>query len=209
MKRWVTLAVLLLAMTLVLAGCGDQAPAEDTDTETPAVEPAVPSGTTIAGSDPMPTDGVNETAALEAVAVIYAEQRDGNTWADVDWAALDAVAPVFNAYLVRVDLGGQAALFEVRSDGLPHNLYAFQKAFDSGSIIWIPAEDATGAFTGAQSDGELMAADAVNDAMRDAFPDDNFTVTIHGYRFVYLQGERSVFTIEVAPDGSMISAGGY
>jgi hypothetical protein len=208
-KRWVTVAVLLLAITVALAACGDRAPASDADDTPPATDANVPSGTTIEGSDPMPTDGPNETAALGAVAGIYAEQRDSGTWADVDWAALDAVAPVFNAYLVRVDLGGQAALFEVRSDGLPHNLYAFQKAFDSGSIIWIPAEDATGAFADAQSSGELMAVGAVNVAMRDAFPDDAFTVTIHGYRFVYLQDGRSVFTIEVAPDGSMISAGGY
>lgn len=203
MKRATAVPAVLLALSLALGGCGGAA---DTQDDTGDVTPAASTMTT-EGYDAMPADGANEAAALAAAGEQFSAERESGTRTGVDFDALAAAGPRFVAYLVRVDLGGQVALFEVRADGIAHNIYQYQRAFDSGSIIWTAAEDSQGQTAVPASAGEVTAAAAVEAAMRDAFPEDPFTVSIHGYRFVYLAEGQSAMTFEIAPGGSLISVG--
>ncbi len=201
MKRTMLIAVALLALALALGGCGD----DPEDAEEVTATTPVASGLPSEGLDPMPTDGANEAEALAKARELLPVERASGDWEDVDFEALGASDPRLVAYLVRVDLGGQVALFEVRADGIAHNIYQYQRAFDSGSIIWTPAEESQGRTSAPVSAGEINAAAAVESAMRDAFPEDPFTVSIHGYRFVYSAEGAGTMTFEIAPGGSLIS----
>ena len=204
MKRAIAVSAALLALMLALGGCGGGS--ADTQADSGDATP-VAATTTTEGYDAMPTDGANEAAALAAAREQFSAERESGTWTGVDFDALAAADPRFVAYLVRVDLGGQVALFEVRADGIAHNIYQYQRAFDSGSIIWTPAEESQGQTAVPVSAGEIAAAAAVEAAMRDAFPEDPFTVSIHGYRFVYLAEGQGAMTFEIAPGGSLLSVG--
>ena len=129
------------------------------------------------------------------------------TGAGLPWPDLTGIEPRLVAYLVRVDYDGQVSLFEVRADGIAHNLYAYQKAFDSGSIVWTSSDMALSAKAAPQSDREKAAVAAVEAEMKDAFPNEPLAVSVHGYRFVYLKDGMSALALEVAPDGSVISVG--
>jgi hypothetical protein len=204
MKRTALVAAALLALAFALVGCGDGSADTGGEGETTAPQTT---GTPSEGYDAMPTDGANEAEALARVAELLPVEKASGDFEGVDFDALEAAGPRFVAYLVRVDLGGQVALFEVRADGIAHNIYQYQRAFDSGSLIWTAAEDSQGQTAAPASAGEIAAAAAVESAMRDAFPEDPFTVSIHGYRFVYMAEGTSTLTFEVAPGGSLISVG--
>jgi hypothetical protein len=184
------LLALGLAGALLLAGCGASEP-EPTgeETATPVVESQP---VALEGFDAIPADGTRETEALDAAPAIFEGERESGSWPDADWDALASAEPRLVAYLVR-------------ADGVPHNLYAYHKAFDSGSIIWTPAEDARGGSVEAQSAGEVRSVSAVESVMRDAFPEDPLTVSIAGYRVAYVADGVQPLVIEVAPDGSAIS----
>ncbi|MDO8847096.1 MAG: hypothetical protein Q7W51_01735 [Coriobacteriia bacterium] len=204
MKRAAPFAMLLLVLALALGGCGDDATGDAADSgSTGTTTSAI---TVVEGFDAMATDGANESAALSALPALAEAQKESGEWDDVDWEAVDAAEPRFVAYIVRVELADQVALFEVRADGIPHNLYGYQRAFDSGSIIWTAAADSQGATAVAASAGETLVTSAVETAMRDAFPEDPFTVLVAGYRFAYLLEGTDPLLFEVAPDGSLISA---
>lgn len=197
------LLALGVAGVLLLAGCGASEPEPaGEETATPA---AVSQPTSLEGFDAISAEGARETAALDAAPAILERERDGGQWPDADWDVLAAAEPRLVAYVVRVEFDGQVALFEVRADGVPHNLYAYQKAFDSGSIVWVPADDARGGSVEAQSAGEVQAASAVDAVMRDAFPDDPFAVSMAGYRVAYVVDGSQPLVIEIGPDGSVIS----
>ncbi len=200
-----TLAIAaLLVLALGLAGCGDKA-ADGVAEGDGTVQPTSPSAS-VQGFDAMPADGANESAALAALPDAFAAQKAAGTLPGVDWDAFAGVEPLFVAYLVRVDLNGQVALFEVRADGIAHNIYGYQRAFDSGSIIWTPVEQSQSAVAAPGSAGETSATAAVEAAMCDAFPEDPFIVGIHGYRFAYVMEGANPLVFEIAPDGSLISA---
>lgn len=203
MKRRMIVIAALLVLASGLSGCGDRAAEDVADSgEVPAVTaPAV----SVAGYDAMAADGANESAALAALPDAFAAQKASGSLSDVDWEMFEGVEPLFVAYLVRVDLNGQVALFEVRADSIAHNIYGYQRAFDSGSIIWTPEAEAQSPSVAPQSPGESVAAGAVNAAMLDAFPEDQFAVSIHGYRFAYLAADTSPLVFEIAPDGALIS----
>lgn len=203
MNARVTLLAFGIATAVLLAGCGvSESGSTHVEETTPAVEPEP---VVVDGLDAIPADGARERAALDAASAILDRERDSGAWPDADWDALASAEPRLVAYVVRAELDGQAALFEVRADGVPHSLYAYHKAFDSGSIIWTPADDARGGSVEAQSAGEIQAVSAVNAVMRDAFPDDPLTVSIAGYRVAYVADGVQPLMIEVAPDGSAIS----
>lgn len=204
MKRATLLVILLLVLALALGGCGDDGGGDAADSGSTGT--ATSAITVVEGFDAMATDGANESAALSALPALVAVQKESGAWDDADWDAVDSAEPRFVAYIVRVELGDQVALFEVRADGIPHNLHGYQRAFDSGSIIWTAAADSQGATAAATSAGETLAISAVETAMRDAFPEDPFTVVVAGYRFAYLLEGTDPLLFEVAPDGSLISA---
>lgn len=206
MKR-IASAVLALVLMLGLAGCGEKAVTISQDAPSESVDDGTAGGSAPAGFDAIPADGANEKAALKGATAAFKTERDSGKWSDVDWAALEKAGPVLVAYVVRVDLGGQIALFEVRADGVAHNIYGYQRAFDSGSIIWTPAEGQKTATAATDSAGEKSAASAVESAMRDAFPEDQFTVSMHAYRFAYIAAGQKPFTFEIGPDGTMLDAG--
>jgi len=108
------------------------------------------------------------------------------------------------AYIVRTELDGQVALFEVRADGLAHNIYSYPRAFDSGSIIWTPAESAHAAGGEARSEGEQRSVAAVDEAMGDAFPDGGYTVSLGGYRFAFVADGIDPVHIEIGADGTTL-----
>lgn len=195
------------AVLLLLAACGGDA--GDGTTTDDATSTGTPAGQTAApeGFEAIPTDGAGESAALAAVPAALEAGKEMRTGAGLDWPDLAGIEPRLIAYLIRVDYDGQVALFEVRADGIAHNLYAYQQAFDSGSIVWTSADMAAGAKAEPQSDREKDAVAAVEAAMEDAFPNEAVAVSVHGYRFVYLDGDTSVLALEVAPDGSIISVG--
>jgi hypothetical protein len=203
MDRARPVAVALTVCLLALGGCSD---AVDESVETTGTTATTPAAIT-EGCDPIPADGANERAALAAAAGQFEAASKSGDWEGVDFEALGAADPRFVAYLVRVDLAGQVALFEVRADGIAHNIYQYQRAFDSGSLIWTPAEESQGPTAAPASAGEIAAVAAVDSAMRDAFPEDPFTVSIHGYRFAYVAKGQDAMTFEIAPDGSSISVG--
>lgn len=207
MKRTLLLSA-VLALTLVLSGCNKPAGEGSPEGAQSGGGDAAESGSTIPdGLDPMPVDGDAEADALASAQVIFAQQRDSGTWSDVDWAANETAGPILTAYIVVAELEGQVALFEVRADRVAHNLYNYQRAFDSGSIIWTPADQSASPVAQARSEGERASADSVEAAMQDAFPDGGFSVAIYGYRFSYLGNPAVPFNIEVGVDGRMVSAG--
>lgn len=201
MKR-VLVAVVLLAVAL--AGCGE---AERTSDDTTSTESAGAATVVLEGYDAMATDGANEQAALAALPELTESQKGADPLADADWDAIEAAEPRLVAYIVRVDLGEQVSLFEVRADGIAHNLYGYHRAFDSGAIVWTTSAVEQNATAAPASTGEMAAAAAVDAVMRDAFPDDAFTVSIKGYRFAYVLEEGSPVVFEVGVEGDLISAG--
>ena len=197
---------LALSCCLVLAGCGqseDTTPGETTTTSTPVAVAGRPAE----GLEPIAIDGPGEAAAKAALpeALEAGEQERAN--AGQAWPDLTGAEPVLEAYLVRVTMGGEVALLEVRADGTPHNMHAYQKAFDAGSLVWVPAENVKGMTASAQSEGQKEAVAAVEDVMTDAFPDEDLAAAIHGYRFVYVKDDTILLAIEVDPEGELISVG--
>ncbi|MDZ4166359.1 MAG: hypothetical protein U1E08_01515 [Coriobacteriia bacterium] len=112
---------------------------------------------------------------------------------------------MLTAYLVRAEMDGQVTMFEVRADGIVHSLYAYQKAFDSGSLVWTPADMATGPTAVPESVAEKSAAEAVRAAMADAFEGQPFEVVMAGYRFSYVRDGLLLMNVNVDPDGGAIS----
>lgn len=197
MKRLAALCVVGLACAALLAGCGD---AGEPASETAAPVTNTTSTLPLEGYDAMSADGAREAEAasaaareLDAVADLPTEQR----------AALKADQRLI-AYLVQLELDGQFALFEVRADGLAHNIYSYPRAFDSGSIIWTPVEDAQVPGAEAQSEGEKRAVAAVDEVMRDAFPDGGFTTALGGYRFAFIAEGVDPVHIEIGADGTTL-----
>ncbi|MRS12545.1 MAG: hypothetical protein EG823_05685 [Actinobacteria bacterium] len=202
MRRGVLLA-LVLALGLALAGC-ESATTDESDDTAATGETSAP--VSLEGLDAISTDGANESAALAAAEKAFAAERTKDRWSGVDFDALASAGPRLVAYLVEVEMNGQVALFEVRADGIAHNIYGYQRAFDSGSTIWSPKDAQTA--TAPVSPGETVAVAAVDAAMRDAFPETPFAVVIHGYRFVYVAEGLRLFTLEIAPDGTLLTVSG-
>ncbi|MHB1135712.1 MAG: hypothetical protein ACYCXR_02280 [Coriobacteriia bacterium] len=197
MKRLAALCAAVLACGTLLVGCGD---ADEPALETTAPVASTASTIPLEGYDAMPTDGTGEAAAataavreLDAVADLSDEER----------ASLQADQRLI-AYLVRVELDGQVALFEVRSDGLAHNIYSYPRAFDSGSIIWTPADSAQMPGAEARSVGEQRSVAAVDEVMRDAFPDGGFSTALGGYRFAFIAEGIEPVHIEIGADGTTL-----
>lgn len=202
MKRALTLALAAL-LALALVGCGEEATTSEESAEPVA---ASATGAVLEGYDAMVVDGAHEQDALAALPGLVDSQKGADALAEADWDALEQAEPRLIAYIVRVDLGQQVALFEVRADGIAHNLYGYHRAFDSGAIVWTTSAVEQSATLAPASAGESMATAAVEAAMRDAFPDDSFTVAIKGYRFAYLLDGSSPVLFEVGVQGDLISA---
>jgi hypothetical protein len=207
MKRFGLTLSVLLALLLVVGCVADPTDSAAPDSGAGAADagdaPATPS---LEGLDAIAFSGPGEAAALAALPALLPEVRQrveagGGAWVDVS-----AAEPRLVAYLVRVDMTDQVTLAEVRADGRAHSLYAYYRAFDSGSLIWIAASEAPGAAQSPRSPGEQVAVDAVRAAMVDAFPDDTFDVNVYGYRFVYVAADTPLLSVEVAVDGTLISA---
>jgi hypothetical protein len=199
------LLLLMLALALAFAGC-DAGPAEvETGDEGSGTGEVVTSGQpSTPAAEAMPATGPGESAALAALP----EATDQlHKLSSLVWPDLTGVEPALVAYLIAVDMGDQTALFEVRADGIAHSLYAYQKAFDAGTIVWTPTAQSLSVRSGAQSDPERAAVAAVETAMRDAFPDAALAAAVYGYRFEYAKAGAKLIAIEIAADGSPISAG--
>jgi len=201
----VAVALLLVCCT-ILAGCGESKETTAGDGSTTSTPSAV-SGRSAEGLEPIPIDGPGETAAKDALPQALDAAEQNRATAGQAWPDLTGAEPVLEAYLLRVTMGGEVALLEVRADGTPHNLYAYQKAFDAGSLVWVPEENVTSTFGSARSDREKDAVAAVEEVIADAFPDENAEVVIHGYRFVYVKNEMILLAIEVDLEGALISVG--
>lgn len=201
---------LVTALVLALSACGGPASSGDTKSsgaDTPSATPSVGGSSAADGPEAMPTDGPGESAAVAALPNALNQAKQMREGAGMQWPNLSKAQPRFTAYILAAEMNGQVALFEVRSDGIAHSLYAYQQAFDAGTIIWTPVAQSTSVRSAPQSAAEKSASAAVEAAMKDAFPDNSVVVTIYGYRFVYLDGNTQLLILEVAPDGSVISAG--
>lgn len=198
MKRIVA-AVSVVALLLVLpTGCGSEGePPPDAAPSAPSAPPV-----SLEGFDAMPEDGAGERDAAEA-AVAVIDALPAAKFTAEDREALKADRRLI-AYLVRVELEGQGALFEVRADGIAHNIYGYGRAFDSGSIIWQPVDQMEGERVEPRSEGENGAVAAVDEMMRDAFPDGGFALGAGGYRFAFIADGLDPVLVEVAADGSTI-----
>ncbi|MBN2840174.1 MAG: hypothetical protein JXP37_04375 [Coriobacteriia bacterium] len=197
MNRLVALCAAALACGVLLVGCDDAVE--------PAAEEAAPAVTTestipLEGYDAMTADSGGEAVAANAAA----RELDALTDLSADQRTALKADQRLIAYLVRVELDDQVALFEVRADGLAHNIYSYPRAFDSGSIIWTPAESAEVPGAEARSEGEQRSVAAVDEAIRDAFPDGGFTTTLGGYRFAFLAEGSDPVHIEIAADGTTL-----
>jgi len=201
---WVALA---LACCLALAGCGDSQDTAGDDGGSTTSTPVATTGVSAEGLEPIPTNGPGESAALVALPAALEQGRQEAATAGEPWPDLTGAKPILQAYLVRVTMGDEAALLEVRADGTPHNLHAYQKAFDAGSLLWVPEDDLQTSTAAPQSDAEKAAVAAVEEDMADAFPDEALETAVHGYRFVYVRDEMIVLTVEIDPAGGVISVG--
>lgn len=202
MKRaLLTIAVLLLA-TLTLAACGDGGQSEIA--ETTATPDPSPAPSAAEGFDPIAIAGPGEAAALAALPAALESQREAHAQAGGSWPDLAGVEPILTAYLLRVEMDDQITLFEVRADGIVHSLYAYQKAFDSGSLVWTPADMAAGPTAVPQSAAEKAAAEAVRAAMVDAFEGQGFEVAMFGYRFSYVKDGLLLLNMSVDPAGGAV-----
>ncbi len=198
MNRLATIVAIALTSLALLAGCdGAPEPAADA-TATPAATSAATRP--LEGYDAMPAEDSGEAKAaasavreLDTLSEISEEQR----------AALKADQRLI-AYLVRAEMDGQVALFEVRAEGLAHNIYSYPRAFDSGSIIWMPAANAPAGGREAASEGERRAVAAVDEMLLDAFPEGGFTVEPGGYRFAFLAQGIEPVHVEIAADGAAV-----
>lgn len=199
MNRLAALCVAGLVCSVLLIGCGDSGGGTP---EAPAPEASVARTVPLDGHDAMPTDGVGETAAAGAAV----RELDALSVADLTTEQRETIKADQRliAYLVRVELDGQVAFFEVRTDGIAHNMYSYPRAFDSGSIIWTPAESSQVAGAAARSEGELRSVAAVDEVMRDAFPDGGYAVSLGGYRFAFLAEGVDPVYIEIAADGTTL-----
>lgn len=159
------------------------------------------------GLEAIPAEGAGESEALAAVPGALPSARAMRESAGALWPDLDGFEPVLVAYLVRADLGDQAALFEVRADGIAHNIHAYHKAFDSGSIIWMAADDAPEGSAAPRGDRERAAVGAVAAAMADAFPGEHIACSVSGYRFAFVRDDTLALVLEIAPDGTVVSVG--
>lgn len=201
----VAVALLLVCCT-ILAGCGESKETTAGDGSTTSTPSAV-SGRSAEGLEPIPIDGPGETAAKDALPQALDAAEQNRATAGQAWPDLTGAEPVLEAYLLRVTMGDEVALLEVRADGTPHNLYAYQKAFDAGSLVWVPKENVKGPTVEPRSDSEKDAVDAVQGVITDAFPDEDTDVAVHGYRFVYVRDDMILLTMEVDPVGELISVG--
>lgn len=198
MSRLMLLCATGLACSIILTGCSDSA-----DT---AADPVAPDAQVTAA---VPLDGYDAMAIESATAIVAAEtavRALDDTAGDLSPEQREALKADQRliAYLVRAELDGQVALFEVRFDGIAHNIHSYPRAFDSGSIIWTPVGDDKTVGADAQSDGEKRSVAAVAEAMQDAFPDTSLTISLGGYRFVFLADATNPATIEIASDGKTV-----
>ncbi|MBN1192809.1 MAG: hypothetical protein JXA36_03850 [Coriobacteriia bacterium] len=205
MKRILGCTAVLVALLLALGGCDGAAEDVAEDAAQTAVTSEVAAPTQV--FDAIPTDGPGESAALSMVPGALEQAKEMREAAGMEWPDLEGIEPILTAYVIAVDMSDQGALFEVRADGVPHNLYAYQRALDVASAVWAPTSQIGDARGLPQSDAEKAAVASVEAAIRDSFPDDAFSVAIYGYRFVYLAEGESVLTLEVGTDGAVFSAG--
>lgn len=209
MKRAVALA-LIVALAVAVGGCSKSADVDKPDLGG-SVDGSQESTTRTAQSadafEAIPADGAGESAALAALPQALVEAQPMHEASGMRWPSLAGVEPFLNAYIISADMNGQAALLEVRADGIAHGMYAYQRAFDAATLIWAPAESFTSPRAEPQSERERAAVDAIRAALSDEFPEAAPSVAVYGYRFVYARDGAVVLILEVATDGSVISVG--
>jgi hypothetical protein len=191
----------MLFVALALTACGSDGgsgAAEPTATPEPAAAPSAE------GLVPIAIAGPAETAALAAVPAALESQREAHIAAGGAWPEITGIEPVLTAYILRADMGDQLTLFEVRADGIVHSLYAYQRPFDSGSLIWSPNGSTTGRDAEPTSDGERAAIEAVRSAMTDAFEGETIRVSLYGYRFSFIKDGVLLMDAEIDPDGGSV-----
>ena len=201
---WVVLALVVCLATL---GCDQGPETTDPGTNPRTTTPPAVIGTSAEGLEPIPTDGPGESAAVAARPAALAAAKQTRESSGQSWPDLSGASPVLEAYLVRAAMGEDVALLEVRADGKAHNVYAYQKAFDAGSLVWTPKENVKSPSAAPQSETEKAAVAAVEEVMADAFPDEDVAVALHGYRFAYVKDGMIVLTLEIDPEGGVISVG--
>lgn len=206
MKRLI-IVMLTIAMAAALSGCESNVQADAPEPGEGSSSGSAPAPTPAADLEAMSTDGPGESAAVSALPDAVQEAKQMRESAGLAWPDLDGAEPLFTAYLIAVDMDGQSALFEVRADMIPHSIYAYHKAFDAATIIWTPSEMSSSPRAEPRSEAERSAVASVESAMRDSFPDSAIAASVYGYRFVYAKDGAALITIEVATDGSVISAG--
>lgn len=199
--RRVVACGLLLAVSLALGACGTGTGDVTGEGDATATVEAPATGSTVpVAPDPIPVEGPGESAAASMLpaALETARAADAGTRT---WPELGDAEGILSAYLVRVDMDGQTALFEVRADGIPHSIYAYQRPFDSGTIVWMPADVSQAAKAMPRSDGERAAVESVRAAMADAFDGATFEVSITGYRFSYVRDGELLLNLVFEPEG--------
>ena len=199
-----------VALGVLATGCGSGDTGTTGEaTSTASSDDGATGGTISSEIESMTADGPGESVARAALpgllddaeALLAASSVQGQQMPDITGAE-----PLFVAYLISVELDGQVTLCEVRADGIAHSLYAYTRAFDSGSLVWTPVDLTTMATAEPQSDRETAAVEAVRAVMMDAFPGTALDVAVYGYRFVYVATDGRVLTLHVLPDGTLLSA---
>jgi len=204
-KRMVAVLGIALVLALSVIGCSDacegDSAAETDDGSSPVAESPAGGVTRLMGLDPIAIDGPGERAALAALPAALESARGMHVAGGGAWPDLTGAEPVLTAYVLVTELGDQSTLFEVRADGIVHSLYAYQRPFDSGTLVWTPTADGIGETAVPRSDAEQAAAAAVQEAMSEAFEGQSFEVAVFGYRFSYIKGETLLLNITVGPAG--------
>jgi hypothetical protein len=207
MKRFSATLFAMLLIVLLAVGCAgadpDAASPEDEDPATAGDD--APALVSAAAPDPIPVEGPGESAAANMLSVALETARAADAGTHT-WPDLADAEGILSAYLVRVDMDGQTALFEVRADGIPHSIYAYQRPFDSGTIVWMSADVSPVAKSAPRSEGERTATEAVRAAMADAFEGATFEVSVFGYRFSYVRDGELLLNLVFEPRGEFSAA---
>lgn len=202
----VALIAILTCAAMLLAGCGgdaDEAPADDAGA---VAEPAngTDAAPTAASFEAIPAEGPGEAEAASAVIAALPEVREILSAGGGTAPELTDAEPRLFAYIVGAVLDDQMTLLEVRASGSVHGLYAAQRAFDSGSLVWTPREQWPTALGEGRSDVERGAIASAREVMADAFDGTSIDVGVVGYRFVLVRGDAVLAGVEIDTEGGVM-----
>lgn len=202
MKRVLT-AVLVAVLALTVAGCSALA--------SKTSRSGSPAATGVSGPyAAISASGPHEKAA--AAALPAALRYVARVAKDADKKPMDVSAgkPTLVSYVLQARVADRVTLFEVRADGVVHELYRYPQAADPSKLLWQKAAVGEGASSIAPiGAGETTAADAVRAVVGKAQVDGDIKVSMYGYIFYWIgKGGEPLSSAAGGPFNVMVDTNG-